>query len=881
MSKLNIVLHTAACLGLMVQVFTVPAITNAEEGSRELPEEEGEAGEQPNEPKGTEVKQDEFPEEESDTAGPDAGVEEVGETSSSDEDPASRVEEDDEASPRGEAEDPIAHDDQKEDANAEDTGAVSAPKHAGDAKAGPPAPSGQAQFEEKAASEEEQPSRQGMTEQGEDEKTRDGRDEKEVDFDTVTVVGTNEAEELKESGYPITIIDPEKFAGRAMSVTDLLERVPGVKIKRSGGVGSATQISIRGLEGNRVEIYIDDTPLNAPDGSFGIDDIPLHVIERIEVYKGVVPAKLGGDGLGGAVNIVTVDLPPRYADFSYEFNSYNVHKPMALGKTYFEKPGIEVGLGVIGQYADNDYDMPLPEMYGGFNGETSDRKTVVRNHSRFRNLILGNTYHFKKTYFDDLELELVYIGRDQQIQGLPGYTGTTMDVPVYNVQHAKTWTNIWLAAVSAERDDFLFDKLDFDYSLAVPFMYSGQKDKSDTIYDFLGNSEPSPFGEGEIGNGPNDSKDRRFELRQRLNLNYQLIRPLAINLNNQLQYTDNRPSDDYADEYLEWEITPGNGKMVTSVTALSAELKLFEEKWMTIAGFKHYFFNSRGYETILYPSGDDSFLGDEEVNTDNGFGGNVATRYKIVPWFLLKTSYEHGQRMPTTDEVFGDGFTIKTSPLLKPEKSDNIVAGFFMDKYFGEGPLAVRVTLESDFFLMFIDDMIRLGGTLTQNYANVDKAKIKGVDGELKLELTRYFYGYFNWTWQDIRNDAKYLAGTTQDNYLRGKRIPNIPPHFFNWGAEVTLYDFLWSWAKPCELSIYYDGSYVSEFFFEYEVSNNQKRRVDARALHDAGMQLSLREKRYSISFSVDNIAGTRHYDLYNQPLAGRIFKLALRATFR
>ncbi|MBN2529489.1 MAG: TonB-dependent receptor [Deltaproteobacteria bacterium] len=694
---------------------------------------------------------------------------------------------------------------------------------------------------------------------------------KDVDLGTVTVMGTSESQEVKESGFPVTIIDPEKFAGRAMSVTDLLERIPGVKIKRSGGVGSAAHISIRGLEGKRVQIYIDGSPLNAPDGTLGIDDIPLHVIERIEVYKGVVPAKLGGDGLGGAVNIVIVDLPPRYADFSYSFQSYNVHKPMALAKTYFEKPGIEWGLFFSGQYADNDYEMPMPD--GG---------THTRDHNRFRNLMLATAAHLKKTYFDDLELELVYIANDQQIQGLPGYTGTTADIPARNVQHAKQWTNIWLAALHAEKDQFLFDKLDFSYNFAVPFMYSGLVDKSDTVYDFYGNSSPSPSGEGEIGNGPNDSKDKRFEIRQKLNLNYQLFKPFALNLNNQLQYTDNRPQDDYADEYAGWQITPGNGKLLTSTTGFSGELKLFKEKWMTIAALKHYYFKSRGYETVLYPSANDSFLSDnEEVNTNNGLGWNIATRYKITPWFMLKGSYERGQRMPTTDEVFGDGFTIKTSPLLEPEKSDNFIAGFYIDKAFGEGPRAIRVTLESDAFLMYIDDMIRLGGTLTKNYANIDKAKIIGVDGELKLELTKYFYTYFNWTIQDVRNDLDNLPGTTQKNYLKGKRIPNIPPYFFNWGAEVTLYDIMWDWAKPCELSIFYDGSHVSEFFFEYEVSEFQKYRVDARVLHDAGVQLSMKDKRYSVSFSVDNIADTRHYDLYNQPLAGRIFKLALRGTFR
>lgn len=61
------------------------------------------------------------------------------------------------------------------------------------------------------------------------------------------------------------------------------------------------------MEGNRVQIYMDGYPLNTPDGNFSINDIPLQFIDRIEIYKGIVPPEFGGDGLGSAVNVVTID----------------------------------------------------------------------------------------------------------------------------------------------------------------------------------------------------------------------------------------------------------------------------------------------------------------------------------------------------------------------------------------------------------------------------------------------------------------------------------------------------------------------------------------------------------------------------------------------
>ncbi len=41
------------------------------------------------------------------------------------------------------------------------------------------------------------------------------------------------------------------------------------------------------------------------------------MIARIEIYKGVVPAKFGGSAVGGAVNIVIKEYPPKYLDVNY------------------------------------------------------------------------------------------------------------------------------------------------------------------------------------------------------------------------------------------------------------------------------------------------------------------------------------------------------------------------------------------------------------------------------------------------------------------------------------------------------------------------------------------------------------------------------------
>jgi len=111
---------------------------------------------------------------------------------------------------------------------------------------------------------------------------------------------------------PVTIISGKNIINRASNVNEISARQAGVQIRMSGSAGSESRISVRGLERRRVQVFIDGSPLNTPDGTHGVNDLPLQIIERREIYKGTVPAWLGSDGLGSAVNVVM-----RHRDVSY------------------------------------------------------------------------------------------------------------------------------------------------------------------------------------------------------------------------------------------------------------------------------------------------------------------------------------------------------------------------------------------------------------------------------------------------------------------------------------------------------------------------------------------------------------------------------------
>ena len=91
-----------------------------------------------------------------------------------------------------------------------------------------------------------------------------------------------------------TVITREYFDGRETSLPDVLAEAVGVQVKRLGGLGAFSAISLRGSSADQVEVYLDGMLLNAAVGG-GVDlgNLPLAHVGQIEIYRG-----RGGQWLG-------------------------------------------------------------------------------------------------------------------------------------------------------------------------------------------------------------------------------------------------------------------------------------------------------------------------------------------------------------------------------------------------------------------------------------------------------------------------------------------------------------------------------------------------------------------------------------------------------
>jgi vitamin B12 transporter len=128
-------------------------------------------------------------------------------------------------------------------------------------------------------------------------------------LDPVLVTGTAYPAGLSKSTGSVTVITGEEIeASHAVSVGELLERVPGLYVDQPGSRGGVTSVYIRGGDPNFTLVLIDgvkvNDPTNSRGGSFDFSSLSTDNIERIEIVRDPMSSLYGSDALSGVINII-------------------------------------------------------------------------------------------------------------------------------------------------------------------------------------------------------------------------------------------------------------------------------------------------------------------------------------------------------------------------------------------------------------------------------------------------------------------------------------------------------------------------------------------------------------------------------------------------
>jgi hemoglobin/transferrin/lactoferrin receptor protein len=132
-------------------------------------------------------------------------------------------------------------------------------------------------------------------------------------LDTVTVTATKQPRSVGDIAATVSVIDADDIERRnAATLKDLVRYEPGVSVRHDGSRFGMGSLTIRGLEGNRVAMEVDGTPIADAFaiGSFsnaGRDAIDLEILKQVEIVRGPSSSLHGSDALAGVVGFITRD----------------------------------------------------------------------------------------------------------------------------------------------------------------------------------------------------------------------------------------------------------------------------------------------------------------------------------------------------------------------------------------------------------------------------------------------------------------------------------------------------------------------------------------------------------------------------------------------
>ena len=669
-------------------------------------------------------------------------------------------------------------------------------------------------------------------------------------LEQVMIVAKSEARKIREQAMPISVISMKQLQGQVSDMEGILSKTVGIAIRQSGGVGSASRISLRGLEGKRIGYFIDGTSLSDQSDFLTLNDIPVDMIDRIEVYKGVVPAKLGGSSMGGAVNLVLKEYPDHYADFSYSHESFNTNRAQTVFKRNVRDLGLVWGLGGGYTYASNNYEMRIP---------TERTLKVRRNHDAFQKLLFGGSIKAHKWWFDEIEIEPAFSETRRELQGIE-----------YNIRKAETVSRLAVLASKLEKTDFFAPGLDFEASVVAGYTQFSLIDTAQGWYDWHGRHYPSNAAKGgELTENrwPSKSDNRKFTLLSKLNLEYLLTAQHVFNWNTVYTLANGYPRDPLKEETFKMQMD-FNSRMHSIVSGLTYDLHSPSDRFLNSLTAKFYLYSMNTQLRDIYTTERKKIAQERK-----SWGLSNAIRFRITPSLLAKLSAGYDVRIPAESELLGDGINITPAQSLLPERNASLNAGLLYDL---TGLHNSNLQIEVSGFYMYLQDMIRYEkGYLGAQYVNFGEMRSVGAEVEIKADVFSFLYAYVNATYQDLRDVREHMEASTLPNPTKGKRMPNIPWLMGNAGLEFHRENLFGGQGQNTRL--YTDIAFTEEYLYDFEITKLQQRRIPRSLTFDLGLEHSFFNQRLFISGSIKNIANAELLSEFNRPLPGRSFGVKVR----
>lgn len=140
------------------------------------------------------------------------------------------------------------------------------------------------------------------------------------------VVVSANRNEISRKDAPVVVSVAALPLFEAVNSVDLaksLNYVTGLRVENNCQNCGFPQVRINGLEGPYSQVLINSRPIvSALSGVYGLEQIPVNMIERVEVVRGGGSALFGANAVGGTVNIITKDPVSNSFSLTSNFAGY-------------------------------------------------------------------------------------------------------------------------------------------------------------------------------------------------------------------------------------------------------------------------------------------------------------------------------------------------------------------------------------------------------------------------------------------------------------------------------------------------------------------------------------------------------------------------------
>ena len=707
---------------------------------------------------------------------------------------------------------------------------------------------------------------------------------------TITVTATRTMEDIIKTPSAVSVVtDKDIETRRVDTVTDALQMLPGVYKSQKANGG----LQIRGFDSTDILVLLNGVPMNNTFNN-GVDweAIPVHSIERIELVRGPSSSLYGGRGVAGVINIQTKQQPKQSVkDIHWHGQiGYGSHGTLnnELGFDAQVSNRITVGMSAEQRKTDGypgffitgraanirpstvtvTPDNPVPQTKDGsyLLGSRGDKSFNNKNLSAYVTMKLRDreslTYSYlytKNRYAYENPMSTI------TVNGAPIFSG---NVKINNQKYVALRTSRYLG----------YDGLK-EYH-AHNLQYKNDKNKLQVTFNILDRKKDG-FSSPSNPNTPNYSGpgDDSFYPGKTINFDAQKVWDrmgkhsvvAGINWKKESFEQKRRELTNWRN-HSSFDSTTYPGGLYEINKGATNNLALFVQdtyrpnfNWAIYTGLRIDRFKKFDGQHVTYDTTNNRY---DTVNHGEGsyteWSPRLAIEHYVTDSLNVYASYGHSFNPPPLSQVYRYTDVVRANPNLNPERSDTFEVG--MKKEWG-----TKTALNLSAFYVKTKDKIKYvthydnnGDVDYKMYENVDQETRRGIELELRHQLSSKWSVFGNYTWQMGRIKHKDLPNTNASGYEEINY--DIPKHIFHAGLEYTngKWNALW------------DAQYVSRRQSVDDITG-QYGSSDSYFISNVAMNYKF-SKEATLQLGIQNVFNRVFFD--DEATAGRTYSASMKFKF-